>query len=106
MFFYIIIHLIKIFLNDLFSEILDDWFRSDFSDTEEKKVQKICTTWFKNLLFGLDTSVNDGNSSNESIFIFRVFQQLERMYPLFSQRFNIWRDLADIAIERLKECSE
>ena len=28
------------------------------------------------------------------------------MYPLFSQRFNIWRDLADIAIERVKGCSE
>jgi hypothetical protein len=84
-------------LLNIFPELLDDWFRSDFSDTKEKKVPKICITWFKNLLFKLYTSTN---------FIFLIFQQLERFYPLLGQRINIWRDLTDIAIERAKSCSE
>jgi hypothetical protein len=82
---------------NIFPELLDDWFRSDFSDTKEKKVPKICITWFKNLLFKLYTSTN---------FIFLIFQQLERFYPLLGQRINIWRDLTDITIERVKNCSE
>ena len=35
-----------------------------------------------------------------------IFQQLERMHPLLGQRINIWRDLTEIAIERVKGCSE
>jgi hypothetical protein len=92
-------------LLNIFPELLDDWFRSDFSDTKEKKVPKICITWFKNLLFKLDTSAS-GRKSNEINFIFSIFQQLELMHPLLSQRINIWRDLTDIAIERVKSCSE
>src|ERR1700722_12336067 len=42
-------------LLDMFPEMLDDWFRSNFSDTKEKKIPKICVTWFKNLLIKLDT---------------------------------------------------
>ncbi|PKY29116.1 hypothetical protein RhiirB3_445618 [Rhizophagus irregularis] len=87
----------------IFPEILDDWFRSDFSDTKEKKIPKICVIWFKNLLSKLDTSTSNKNSSN---FIFLVFQQLDLMYPLLNQRINIWRDLTAIAIDRVKNCSE
>jgi len=93
-------------LLNIFSELLDDWFRSDFSDTKEKKIPKICVIWFKNLLFKLNTSTNNKNSSNESNFIFLVFQQLEFMYPLLGQRINIWQDLTDIAIERVKKCPD
>ena len=96
-------------LLDIFPEILDDWFRSDFSDTKEKKIPKICITWFKNLLFKLDvgtSNTSNRKSSNESNFIFSIFQQLELMYPLLGQRINIWRDLTEIAIERVKGCSE
>ncbi|GBC14823.1 hypothetical protein GLOIN_2v1781959 [Rhizophagus irregularis DAOM 181602=DAOM 197198] len=87
----------------IFPEILDDWFRSDFSDTKEKKIPKICVIWFKNLLSKLDTSTSNKNESN---FIFLVFQQLELMHPLLCQRINIWRDLTTIAIDRVKNCSE
>jgi hypothetical protein len=93
-------------LLNIFPEILDDWFRSDFSDTKEKKIPKICVIWFKNLLPKLDTNTSDKKSSNESNFIFSVFQQLELMYPLLGQRINIWRDLTEIAIDRVKNCSE
>ena len=93
-------------LLNIFPELLDDWFRSDFSDTKEKKIPKICITWFKNLLFKLDVSTDNRKSSNESNFIFSIFQQLELMYPLLGQRINIWRDLTEIAIERVKGCSE
>jgi len=69
-------------LLNIFPEILDDWFHSDFSDTKEKKIPKICVVWFKNLLFKLDTNTSNKKSSNESNFIFSVFQQLELMpYP-------------------------
>ncbi|RGB33408.1 hypothetical protein C1646_816080 [Rhizophagus diaphanus] len=90
-------------LLNIFSEILDDWFRSDFSDTKEKKIPKICVIWFKNLLSKLDTSTSNKNENN---FIFSVFQQLELIYPLLGRRINIWRDLTAIAIDRLKNCSE
>jgi hypothetical protein len=93
-------------LLNIFPEILDDWFRSDFSDTKEKKIPKICVNWFKNLLFKLDTNTSNKKSSNESNFIFSVFQQLELMYPLLGQRRNLWRDLTAIAIDRVKDCSE
>jgi hypothetical protein len=84
-------------LLNIFPELLDNWFRSDFSDTKYKNIAKICITWFKNLLSKLGTPPN---------FIFSIFQQLERIYPLLGQRINIWRDLTDIAIERVKSCSE
>ena len=92
-------------LLNIFPEVLDYWFRGDFSDTKEKKIPKICITWFKNLLFKLDTSAS-GRKSNEINFIFSIFQNLEHIYPLLGQRINIWRDLTDIAIERVKSCSE
>jgi len=92
-------------LLNIFPELLDDWFSSEFSDTKEKKVPKICITWFKNLLFKLDTSTSN-RKSNESNFIFSIFQQLELIYPLLGQRINIWQNLTEIAIERVKGCSE
>jgi hypothetical protein len=93
-------------LLNIFPEILDDWFRNGFSDTKEKKIPKICVIWFKNLLLKLDTNTSNKKSSNESNFIFSVFQQLEFMYPLLGQKINIWRDLTEIAIDRVKNCSE
>ncbi|PKC00365.1 hypothetical protein RhiirA5_505219 [Rhizophagus irregularis] len=62
--------------------------------------------WFKNLLLKLDTNTSNKKLSNESNFIFSVFQQLELMYPLLGQRINIWRDLTAIAIDRVKNYSE
>ncbi|CAB4494063.1 unnamed protein product [Rhizophagus irregularis] len=93
-------------LLNIFPDILDDWFRNDFSDTKEKKIPKICVIWFKNLLLKLDTNTSNKNSSNNSNFIFSVFQQLELMYPLLGRRINIWRDLTAIAIDRVKNYSE
>ncbi|RIA80717.1 hypothetical protein C1645_838197, partial [Glomus cerebriforme] len=90
-------------LLNIFPEILDGWFRSDFSDTK-KRISTICVNWFTLLLTKLDTY--EKNLSNESNFIFLVFQQLERMYPLLGLRINIWRDLTGIAIERVNGCSE
>ncbi|CAB4443221.1 unnamed protein product [Rhizophagus irregularis] len=84
-------------LLDIFPEILDDWFHSDFIDTKEKKISKICVVWFKNLLLELDTR-ND--------FIFSVFQQLKFIHPLLGQRINIWRDLTAIAVDSVKNFSE
>ncbi len=91
-------------LLNIFPELLDDWFRSDFSDTKMKKIPIICVNWFTLLLAKLGTS--EKNTSTESNFIFLVFQRLERIYPLLGQRINVWRDLTEIAIERVKACSE
>ncbi|CAB4443214.1 unnamed protein product [Rhizophagus irregularis] len=93
-------------LLNIFPEILDDWFRNEFSDTKEKRIPKICVNWFKNLLFKLDTNTSNKKSVNESNFIFSVFQQLDLIYPLLGQRINIWRDLTAIAMDRVKNCSE
>src|SRR4051812_34649298 len=48
-------------LLNIFPELLDDWFQSDFSDTKEKKIPKICITWFENLLIKLDTNTSASN---------------------------------------------
>ncbi|GBC04618.1 hypothetical protein RclHR1_05780009 [Rhizophagus clarus] len=93
-------------LLNIFPEILDGWFRSDFSDTKEKKIPKICVIWFKNLLLKLDTNTSNKKSSNESNFIFSVFKQLELLDPWLGQRINLWRVLTAIAIDRVKNCSE
>jgi hypothetical protein len=93
-------------LLNIFPEMLYDWFRSDFTDTKMKRIPKSCANWFKNLLFKLDTDMGNKESSNESNFIFLVWQQLELMYPLLGQRKNIWRDLTEIAIDRVKNYSE
>jgi len=87
-------------LLNIFPELLDDWFRSDFSDT--KKIPNICVNWFTHLLTKLDTSEKNTSSN----FIFLVFQRLERIYPLLGQKINVWRDLTEIAVERVKGCSE
>jgi hypothetical protein len=92
-------HILK--LLNIFPEILDDWFNRNFSDTKEKNIPKICLIWFKNLLNQLNII-----SSNEINFIFSVFQQIGVMYFLLGERINIWRDLKEIAIERVKNCSE
>jgi hypothetical protein len=93
-------------LLNIFPEILDDWFRNDFSD-KEKKIPKICTTWIKNLSSKLYTNTVKGKSSlSESKYIFLIFQQLERIRPLLGYRINIWQGLVDTAIKIVKECSE
>jgi hypothetical protein len=93
-------------LLSIFPELLDDWFRSDFTDTKEKKIPKICITWFKNLLTKLDTntstSASNRKSSSENNLVFSVFMQLERIYPLLGNRKNIWQNLTNIAIERVR----
>ncbi|PKY42427.1 hypothetical protein RhiirA4_397377 [Rhizophagus irregularis] len=97
-------------LLNIFPELLDDWFRSDFTDTKEKKIPKICITWFKNLLAKLDTntstSTSSRKSSSENNFVFSVFTQLERIYPLLGNRKNIWQNLTTIAIERVRPRSD
>src|SRR5581483_12251603 len=79
-------------------------------DTREKKIPKICTTWFKNLLTKLDTNTSTSNrnrkSSSENNFVFIVFVQLERMYPLLGNRKNIWQNLTAIAIEKVMARSD
>jgi hypothetical protein len=88
-------------LLNLFPEILDEWFRRDFSDTKEKKMPNISKNWFTLLLNKLDT-----NNTNKSIFIFSVFQHLERMHPLLGHRKNIWQNLTIVALDRVKRCTE
>lgn len=92
-------------LLNIFPELLDNWFRSDFSD-KEKKLPNICTTWIKNLSSKLYTRTVNGSSLNDSKFIFLVFQLLERIHPLLGYRINIWQSLTDTAIKIVKECSE
>ncbi|PKB93829.1 hypothetical protein RhiirA5_507830 [Rhizophagus irregularis] len=86
-------------LLNLFPEILNDCFRSDLTDTKEKKISECCVVWFNNFIDKL-------NLSNESDLIFSMFQRLELVHPFLSQRINIWQNLSDIAIERTKNCQE
>ena len=83
----------------IFPELLDYWFRSDYSDNKEDKISKICLTWFKDHL-------TDRLDTNEDNFIFSVFQRLELMYLFFGERIEIWSDITNTAMERVKECSE
>jgi hypothetical protein len=92
-------------LLNIFPETLDDWFRGNFSDTKEKKIPKICVIWFKNLLIKLDTSTSTRNRK-ESNIVFSIFLYLERIYPLLSNRKNVWQSLTAAAIERVRVCSE
>ncbi|GES73776.1 hypothetical protein GLOIN_2v432849 [Rhizophagus clarus] len=90
-------------LLNIFPEILDEWFRNDFSD-KEKKISKICVNWFKNLLVKLDAVTSNRDKENNILSL--VFSHLERIYPLLGHRKNIWQSLATIAIERVRLCSE
>ncbi|RIA88904.1 hypothetical protein C1645_877072, partial [Glomus cerebriforme] len=92
----------------IFPELLDDWFRSDFTDIKEEKLPKICITWFKNFLAKLYTNIStsNGESSGENNFVFSVLIQLERIYPLLGNRKNIWQNLTDIAMESVRPCSD
>jgi hypothetical protein len=64
-------------------------------------------TWFKNLIkLNTDTISHDRKSPNGSIFVFSVFIQLERIYPLLGHRKNIWQNITTLAIESVKACSE
>ncbi|GBC04617.1 hypothetical protein RclHR1_05780008 [Rhizophagus clarus] len=92
-------------LLNIFPDLLDNWFRGDFSD-KEKKIPNICTTWIKNLSSRLYKSTVNGRSLDESKFIFLIFQQLEYIHPLLGYRINIWQGLTDTAIKIVKECSE
>jgi len=93
-------------LLNIFPKLLDNWYHSDIIYTKEKKIPKLYITSFKNLLVILDTSTSNKKSSNESNLVFSIFKQLELMYPLLGQRINIWRDLTEIATDRVKNCSE
>ncbi|RIA89917.1 hypothetical protein C1645_805996 [Glomus cerebriforme] len=91
-------------LLNIFPELLDDWFHSEFSDTK-KEIPRICITWFKNLLTKLDTNTSTDNRKENSI-VFSIFLQLERIYPLLGHRKNIWQNLTTLAIERIRLCTE
>jgi hypothetical protein len=91
-------------LLNIFPEILDEWFRNDFYD-KEKKIPKICVTWFENLLIKLDTVTKKSNKKENNI-VMSIFLYLERIYPLLGHRKNIWQSLTTIAIERVRVCSE
>ncbi|RIA88897.1 hypothetical protein C1645_825615, partial [Glomus cerebriforme] len=95
-------------LLQIFPELLDNWFRNDFTDTKEKKIPKICITWFRNLLTKFDTnaSKSNGKSSNGNHFVFLVFIHLELLYSLLGNRKNIWQIFTTIAIEEVTKCSE
>ena len=69
-------------LLNIFPELLDDWFGKDFSDTK-KRIPNICANWLTLLLTKLSTS-----ETSESSFIFSIFQQLERFYPLLGKSFR------------------
>src|SRR5204863_5493744 len=69
--------------------------------TKERRIPKISNKWFINLLNKLDN-----NDTNESKFVYLIFQQLENMYPLLSCRKNIWQNLTMITTNRVKACSE
>ncbi|PKY31752.1 hypothetical protein RhiirB3_449516, partial [Rhizophagus irregularis] len=92
-------------LLNIFPVILDTWFRGNFSDTKEKKIPKICMTWFKNLLIKLDTGTSTKNRKENNI-VFSVFLHLERIYPLLGHRKNVWQSLTTSAMERVRVCSE
>ncbi|GBC14226.1 hypothetical protein GLOIN_2v1789429 [Rhizophagus irregularis DAOM 181602=DAOM 197198] len=92
-------------LLNIFPVILDNWFRNNFSDTKEKKIPKICMTWFKNLLNKLDTGTSTRNRKENNI-VFSVFLHLERLYPLLGNRKNVWQSLTTTAIDRVRVCSE
>jgi hypothetical protein len=84
-----ILNLLSIFL-----EILDNGFRNELFDNKGK-IPKIFLQWLKSPLFSV-------KNKKLSYKIFSMFQQLERMY----QKNNIWQDLANVAIERVKEFSD
>ncbi|PKY15764.1 hypothetical protein RhiirB3_428014 [Rhizophagus irregularis] len=91
-------------LLNIFPEILDNFFRNNFSDTKKKRLPSICTNWFTLLLFKL--SANEKNISNEVNFISLIFQLLERMHPLLSHRKNIWQNLTTIVVKKVKSRPE
>ena len=90
----------------IFPELLDDLFYSgDCFDTEERSLSTICIAWSENLFkFKLDT--NNKISSDEKDFIFSIFQQLELLYPLVGHRIDIWRDLTNISVEKVRLYSD
>ncbi|UZO04044.1 uncharacterized protein OCT59_024443 [Rhizophagus irregularis] len=92
-------------LLNIFPVILDDWFNGNFSDTKEKKIPKICMTWFKNLLIKIDTGTSARNRKENNI-VLSVFLHLERIHPLLGHRKNVWQSLTTIAIDRVRVCSE
>ncbi|CAB4437490.1 unnamed protein product [Rhizophagus irregularis] len=92
-------------LLNIFPEILDNWFRNNFSDTKKKKIPTTCVAWFKNLLIKLDTGTSTKNRKENNI-VFSVFLHLERIYPLLGHRKNVWQSLTTSAIERVRVCSE
>ncbi|CAB4390800.1 unnamed protein product [Rhizophagus irregularis] len=91
-------------LLNIFPEILDNFFRNNFSDTKKKRLPSICTNWFTLLMFKL--SANEKNISNEVNFISLIFQLLERMHPLLSHRKNIWQNLTTIVVKKVKSRPE
>ncbi|UZO04042.1 uncharacterized protein OCT59_024441 [Rhizophagus irregularis] len=92
-------------LLNIFPEILDNWFRNNFSDTKENKIPTTCVAWFKNLLIKLDTGTSTKNRKENNI-VFSVFLHLEHIYPLLGHRKNVWQSLTTSAIERVRVCSE
>ncbi|GBB98972.1 hypothetical protein RclHR1_03380014 [Rhizophagus clarus] len=89
-------------LLNIYPEILDNWFRKNFTDIKEKKIPIISNNWFTNLLSKLK-NINDKNEDN---FVFLMFQQLENIYPLIGYRRNNWNIITNIVINRVKACSE
>jgi hypothetical protein len=85
-------------LLNIFPEVLDNFFRNNFSDTKKKRLLSICTNWFTLFLFKLSTNENISNKGN---FISLIFQRLECIHPLLGHRKNIWQNLTTIVAKKI-----
>jgi hypothetical protein len=85
-------------LLDIFPELLDYWFNQGFSDSKKNKIPDISKNWFVQLL-----NIINGGNLNE---IFVIFLQLDSIHPLLGRRKNVWKNLTNIVVDKMKTYSE
>ncbi|CAG8775255.1 22199_t:CDS:2, partial [Gigaspora rosea] len=90
----------------IFPKLLQFWFKFDDIDDEKSKlVLEICNQWYQQFLdhFNDDTSKDPFDDRN---FAYAVFDNLSQIYPIIGNHQNIFTQLINIAVDRVKQCSE
>ncbi len=86
-----------------FTSLLDYWFNSKFKDLKTSKLPEICKIWYYHLIERFNGS--DSYNSNDSKFIFAIYVNLSNIFPIVGKHKNIFKDMSDVTIERIRNCS-
>ncbi|CAG8659227.1 35798_t:CDS:2, partial [Racocetra persica] len=97
----------KVNLLMIFPKLLHFWFKfDDVKDEMSEIILEICNQWYQQFLDHFNDNTSSKTSFDDRNFAYAVFDNLSHIYPIIGNHHNIFMQLINIAIDRVKQCSE